>query len=517
LDAAIAPIILPASSTKVKMANDNQLELTPEHATLLADKRKISAATAKRLGIVSRGNVIGFQYRQDGMLKWTKYRGSGKKFWIEPAGERLIPWNLDCFRNFPSSGPKTLILTEGEFDAAAVVEAGFHHVMSVPNGATPAKTEGVEGGDIRPLEDRQFAYLWTPDGRLLPELADAQKIILAGDNDVPGKALIAELAIRLGQDRCALAVWPTGCKDANDVLVKHGVEALQAALAKPVDLVPDKLVAWSDLPEIEQAPGLKSGWRDLDPHLKLTFPELIIVTGKPNAGKSRWTLNWVMNLARLYGIRATYVSFEDGAERLRRHTLTYARTWEGVEMTTEDGEILMPIEKGGVRKWLDNSLRFVAPSVSEEDTRDMEWLKRIIWEAACRHDCKIVVFDPWNEIEHMWSKSFGSETEYLNAAIRELKRWARRYGLVLIILAHPDKHAGRNETIEEMTLYSISGGATWKNKADGGIVIGQELNSDGPTGNSIVKVDKRKDWDTQGSPGTVVLSFDAVKGIYISR
>lgn len=495
------------------MARDGErYELSNEHAALLEDKRKIPAETASRLGIVSNGNAIGFQYRQNGVLKWTKWRGPGKKFWIEPAGARLFPWNLDCLETATSGD--TLVITEGEFDAASCVSAGFPYSISVPNGAVHRP---LANGDITPgPRDSQFAYLWGDEARLLPGLEKVAKVILATDGDIPGKSLAAELAIRLGPDRCFLANFPAECKDPNDVLVKHGPEALRHALETAQALVPDKLVPWRDLPATERPEGLATGWRSLDPFLKLTFPELIIVTGKPNSGKSRWTLSWVMNLARLHGIRTAYVSLEDGGDRMRRHTLTYARTWEGKEITTADGEVVTPIEAGRVSEWLDQHMRFVSPSVADEDTRDIEWLKRIIWEAACRHDCKIVVLDPYNELESLWQKNRGSEADYLNESIRELKRWMRRYGLALVIIAHPDKNAGRNESIDEMTLYSISGGAVWKNKADGGIIIGHELNSDGATGNTIVKIDKRRDHDTMGILGQVTLAFDSVRGIYTS-
>lgn len=510
---SIAGGIRPASSMKANgmATGSGRYELSNEHAALLEDKRKIPAEIASQLGIVSNGNAIGFTYRQTGVLKWTKWRGPGKKFWIEPAGARLFPWNLDCLETATSGD--TLVITEGEFDCASAITAGFTHSVSVPNGAVARAT--VADGDIVPQMDSAFSYLWTENGGLLPGLGRTGKVILAVDSDAPGKNLAAELAIRLGPDRCFIANFPAGCKDPNDVLVKHGVEALRSALETARALVPDKLIPWHELPVTERPLGLATGWRSLDPHLKLTFPELIIVTGRPGAGKSRWTLSWVMNLARLHGVRTAYVSLEDGADRMRRHTLTYARTWEGKDITTADGEVITPIETGQVAEWLDLHMRFVSPSVADEDTRDLDWLKRIVWEAACRHDCKIVVLDPFNELEAMFQKG-RSDVDYLNEAVREFKRWGRRYGIAIIIIAHPDKNAGRNESIDEMTLYSISGGAVWKNKADGGIIIGQEINSDGATGNTIVKCDKRKDWDVMGIPGQVTLAFDSVRGIYTS-
>lgn len=479
----------------------------------LWERRRLSPATIAALPITARSNALGFHYRNSrGALKFTKWRGPNKKFWIEPAGERLLLWNLGCCTHLNSTGG-TLVITEGEFDAASVIEAGFPCAVSVPNGAQAA----AQTGDIIPSQDSAYAYLWNGD-RLIPELEAAQKIIIASDGDAPGRALAAELALRLGIERCFLAHYPPGTKDASDVLVKHGPEALHAMLQGASAIIPDKLVRWSELPAHEPPRGLASGWRDLDRHLLLTFPELVVVTGKPGSGKSRWALSWVLNLARLHGVRWTYVSLEDASNRMRRHTELYARTWSGASlMDDHTGELRTPIPKGGERDWLDAHANFQSPSVTEDDTRDLEWLKRIIWEAACRHDCKIIVLDPWNELEHMWDRRGMTVDEYITGALRDLKRLARRYGVTIVIIAHPDKNAGRNETVEEMSLYSISGGAAWKNKADGGIIVAQEQGTDGPTGNTIIKIDKRKDWDTMGTPGFVVLGFDVLRGIYVSK
>lgn len=482
--------------------------LSELHERELLKRRGLSAKTAQALGIASRGTAIAFPYRHHGALLFTKMRLPPKRFWIEPQGARLCLWNLDCCRALASTGG-TLIITEGEFDAASFVEAGFPCVVSVPNGANSHPREG----DINPGEDTSFAYLWNDEKTgLIPDLEFANRIILATDSDPPGKTLAGELALRLGPDRCYLVQYPADCKDGNEVLVKHGVEALRRVVSEAIALVPNKLARYSEVPSITSAPGLTTGWAKLDAHLLLTFPELVIVTGKPGSGKSRWTLALVCQMCRLHNLRATYVSLEDNAARLKRHSMQYAIAWAGSERVDAHGEISVPIRFGGEEAWLDEHLFFVSPSASEEDTRDLEWLKGIIWEAACRHSCRIVVLDPWNELEHLWDRKGTTADEYINSALRELKRIMRRYGIILIIVAHPDKSAGRTEGMDDMTLYSISGGAAWKNKADGGVIIGR----DEGTTRTIVKVDKRKDWDTMGKPGQIELAFNAATGIYTS-
>lgn len=59
------------------------------------------------------------------------------------------------------------------------------------------------------------------------------------DKDEPGEALAEELARRIGRAKCWEVKWPDGCKDANDVLVRHDAETLASLIenATPVPLV----------------------------------------------------------------------------------------------------------------------------------------------------------------------------------------------------------------------------------------------------------------------------------------
>jgi len=65
----------------------------------------------------------------------------------------------------------------------------------------------------------------------------AAKIVIATDNDGPGNALAEELARRLGRERCWRVKWPGvdapggRRKDANEVLMQDGADALRGMLA----------------------------------------------------------------------------------------------------------------------------------------------------------------------------------------------------------------------------------------------------------------------------------------------
>ena len=80
------------------------------------------------------------------------------------------------------------------------------------------------------------------------------------------------------------------------------------------------------------------------------------------------------------------------------------------------------------------------------------------------------MIDPWNEVEHARRRD-ESVTDYIGRGIRALKRFARLYDVVVIVIAHPTKDVGRDGKARPPTLYDIEGSAHWFNKCDHGIVV----------------------------------------------
>lgn len=469
-----------------------RLQLSIEHAKWLEAVRKIPCEVAAEMGVVSKGSNLAFEYRRNGVGSFLKVRREAegtKTFWIEPKGAVLSLWNLDCLSE-PSEAP--LIITEGEFDALSFLAAGATHVVSVPNGAAGRPGEG----DIVPAQDHQFAYLW--DGaKLYAGLAAFKKIILATDDDAPGRILRDELAVRLGRTRCWFVRYPQDCKDANEVLIRYGADILQDMIADAKPIVPNRLVSFSEIPSRAELPRYSSGWSGLDQHLMIVPPELIVVTGTPGAGKSQFTLALCANVARIHALRGAILQFEDKPDRNRHDLLRYARHWKGADKNgiADEPEV-----------WLDRMFKTIAPAEDQDGEIDfnLDWLRATIEEAATRHDARWVLVDPWNEVEHVWRIN-ETETGYTNQALRELKRLTRRFQIALIIVTHPSKAGGQGKSIEEMSLYDISGSAAWKNKADHGIIVARQDQSAIET---HIKIDKSKDFKTMGRPGIVRMKFE---------
>ncbi len=418
-------------------------ELSETHARLIEAKRKIPADIAVEMGLVSYGkDSIAFEYRRNGKCEYrkiltAKYNPDGtreKSFFIEPKNATLFPFNLDCLQGW-SRPQDVLCVTEGEVDCASVRTAGEAFVISVPNGANRDK---VGEGVINPLSDGGFAWLW--DGpRLLPEISRFEKIILAVDADAKGAVLREELAVRLGKQKCWAVTYPEGCKDANEVLVRHGAEALQDALLNAQPMVRDKLVSFKDLPEMQEIVEYPV-WPELSEHLRINIPELMIVVGAPGAGKSIWALNLVAQLAETYEMPGAVLQFEDQPRRNYNDLVRFKL--RGIKEPTVS-------DIGAAQIWVDEMFRTIAPADllgDDEEDYTFKWLRDAIWEAVKRHGARWVLIDPLNEIEAAWGVN-ETETRYTNEMLRQIKRMARTFDILVIIVVHPTKSAGQERDI----------------------------------------------------------------------
>ena len=213
-----------------------------------------------------------FPYKNQGQAYAAKIRSLCDKG-FSCSGSPQSFFNID---NVEVEGD--LIICEGEIDACSFVEAGWKSVVSVPNGAVMK----VVDNDINPEEDNKFRFLWAAK----EEIDRANKIIIATDSDSAGQAMAEEIARRIGRDRCWKIEYPEDCKDANDVLVKHGKKKLNdiTAFCKPwpVAGLYDASHFYKELDDIYEngmAKGLGTGYPNLDELYSIVEGQLTVVTG----------------------------------------------------------------------------------------------------------------------------------------------------------------------------------------------------------------------------------------------
>jgi twinkle protein len=449
--------------------------------------RGIDVELADRLGLASvkrgRGEALMIPTLRNGEVVSRKYRifdGSNKdpnQKWSSDEGGETCFWNVDVLSD-RSLDKQPLIITEGHWDAMAAIQCGFQRVISVPNGA-----------------NGNYDYIPDMDDKRFPQ------IILATDDDGPGRQLMHDLSIRFGRYRCKFVSYaPTGlddssyAKDLNDVLLRDGSDGLCRVLhGAEFMAVPGLyfLSKMAPLPEetIYDIGSEERGLRMLAQNYRMRLGDLTVLTGIPGLGKSTFVADVCCRVADFYGLRVAWASFEQRPQIDQRR---FFRSWyKGHAEGYRDDAM--------ADAWTDDHHLIIA---SEGRSVTLAWLMEAVTASIVRYGCKIVVIDPWNEIEHTRDRS-ETETEYTGRAIHDLKHFAMEYGVHLIIVAHPAKMQKVNGKYLMPTLYDISGSSHFYNKADIGIIVHREDKD-----SSIIRVQKVKHHGVIGCPGEVSVSFN---------
>jgi twinkle protein len=422
-----------------------------------------------------------------------KYRAPKKKFW-QRAGGRKTFWNSDALDD-PAleAGHQALIITEGEIDALTAIDCGFPLSVSVPDGAPPVP-EGEKPDELGPIDHGsdhagKYEFLWNNRDRL----RSVKRFIIATDGDRPGQRLAAELVRRLSASRCLFVEYPPGCKDLNDVAVLHGKEAVAAVLNAAKQYPVRGLYRLSDYPDREPLFTFSTGWWTVDNHLQLFAGEFMVVTGIPGHGKSTWVLNLLCNAASLHGWKTALFSPEMPTVPHLRDKLRRIR----------GGSILE------ADNFIDEYFRFIDsdPTGREDVEFDLGWIIDKATDAVLRDGIRVMVIDPWNEVEHARRRD-EAVTDYIGRGIRALKRFARLYDVAVIVVAHPTKEVGRDGKGRPPTLYDIEGSAHWFNKCDHGIVVDRP---NAHVDEAVLRVAKVR-FEESGTKGEIRLRFDRQTG-----
>ncbi|MBL4791322.1 MAG: hypothetical protein JKY60_20520, partial [Kordiimonadaceae bacterium] len=101
-----------------------------------------------------------------------------------------------------------------------------------------------------------------------------------------------------------------------------------------------------------------------------------------------------------------------------------------------------------------------------------------------------------------------NETEYTSRAIRMLKKFAKNYGVLVIVVAHPSKMNFNGDT-KRPQPYDINGSANWYNKSDYCVVVWRP---DIAGTKAEIHISKVKNHDYMGKPGVVDLDFNVNTG-----
>lgn len=441
--------------------------------------------------------AIVFPYFGDEEVVNCKYRGLSQKVFRQEADAEKILYGVDAI------DPECLVIVEGEIDQLSCVEAGIPSCVSVPDGAPPV--------NAKPSEVK-FEYLVNCEAALNP----VRKIILAVDNDGPGKTLEAELARRLGPERCWRVTWPDGCKDANDVLCTCGASTLRQCIEEakpwPIDHViyPEELAEDILAMRDRAIPrGVSTGWTALDAHYTVASGELSIATGIPGHGKSEVIDALMMHLAQMHGWSVAFCSPENLP--VERHVIKLIEKYAGGPFYNRGTmSRLSQFEVEEALSFIDRHFMFISPEESLTIPQLLQKAKGLVFQRGIR----ALILDPWNEFDHRRESGL-SETEHVSSSLGMLRRFARVHGVHVWVVAHPAKmQKNMDDQYPVPRPYDISGSAHWYNRADNCLSIWRNVSDE--HARNIVEVHVQKVRNKYvGTVGMVPLTWQPNSGRFI--
>ena len=393
-----------------------------------------------------------FSYYEDGELVNRKYRAVKQKHFMLESGAKLIPWRIDHIRDTAEC-----IITEGEMDALSFLVAGYNNVISVPNGA-----------------QKNLTYL---DDFIETHFENKTRIYIASDTDAKGLELRNELVRRFGEEKCRIVTYGEGCKDANELLIQSGAEALRLAIAEAQEVPLEGVFTADDVRDELKGvfehglqKGAVFGMGDLDNLLSVEVGRLMIVTGIPGHGKSEMLDQMALHLSLDYDWRCAYFSPENFPV-----TLHYPKLIEKLIGKKFKKGLMSEMDFNAALDYLSQNFFDILP---EEGYRVDTILERA--EALVRRKgIRVFILDPYNCLEHQIPHG-QSETQYISEFLEKLRSFAHRRQVLVILAAHPikmkkDPASGKYPV---PGLYDISGSAAFYNKADFGIAIERDRERD---------------------------------------
>ena len=368
------------------------------------------------------------------------------------------PYGIDSINDLrPEAGIiRQIIITEGEKDRLTLMSCGFPYVLSVANGAATNIAESHEA-----FEE------W---------ILQAEDIVICGDSDRPGRMLVKSL-INQYPTRAKVASLPSGKKDISEVYEAFGRDEVARIIseAKPAnegdvydleenaDEVLDILMGNYDH-------GYEVGMGKLTDSIFHPTSDggLIILTGRPNSGKTDFLNCMMAHLMYNCNKRVAFFSFEKPIKG--KHVREIARIALGVENTeTMDGNE-SPEEARLVNR---HALKFLMSHMVDFDTKsrlpDSKYITELAESEMRKKKQKIdfLVIDPYVFINVTEGGSRATETEKVKLMLTRLQQWSRAHRIWTVVVAHPRiQYKDGHEAFPPLDLYSIAGSAQWANLAD---------------------------------------------------
>ena len=392
--------------------------------------RGISQAVTEQYHITTlkdNDNILMFPfYDAENQLQFIKYRNttyqkgqSGSKEWCE-ADCRPILFGMDQCR--PDEN-KTLIMTEGQIDSLSVAEAGYQNAVSVPTGKN--------------------GFTWIP--HCWDWLQQFEKLIVFGDFEHGAMTLLPDMKARFNGQ-----VWHVrpedyqDCKDANEILQKYGKDGIKACIENAEQEADIHLIRMADVTPADLAgmPHISTGFTQLDRLLGgFYYGQVILVSGRRGKGKSTLASQFMCQALHAdqnclaYSGELIHSNFREwmdrqlaGPEHLKR-------------ISNDTGKVdwtLQEWQRTRLHDWYYNHMWLYDESgITDEET---ESILQTVEKAVREYGIRVVLID---NLMTALEENLSADLNRLQSNfVRQLARIARKYNVIIFLIAHPRKRKG---------------------------------------------------------------------------
>lgn len=450
--------------------------LTPkEPAIRYLESRKIPEEVAKQYEITTvagKDNILVFPfYDEKGNLRYIKYRKTdfdrekdANKEWCERDCKPILFGMKQCDETF-----KQLVITEGQLDSLSVAAAGINNAVSVPNGAK--------------------GFTWVP--YCFNWIVKFEEIIVFGDFEKGNMTLLEDISRRFpNKIKHVRERDYQGCKDANELLQKHGESAVRTAVENAVFIPVKRVLPLADVETVNifELPKLHTGIHELDQTLYggLPFGTVCIIAGKRGEGKSTLGSQIMVN-----AIEQGYVTFAYSGE-LPNYLY---KSWfdfqvaGGYHITENIGKFGTPnrfITKKNqelIDSWYREKAYIYDSRIIDND--EHEDLLKSVTQAIMQYGVKVILIDNLMTAMYIDEKQGSDKYDQQGRFVRELTKIAIRYDCLILLVAHRRKNAYTSDANDE-----ISGSGDITNLA--GITLSYDRGSKEDIEKGLIGLEQRK-------------------------
>ena len=442
------------SNRAVKKAYDlpkiKYRDLSQEAIDLMA-VRKITKDTLDAWGVREStwngANVYVFPYyrEQDTELIHVTYReirARGFKGGCEKNTEPLL-WGMDHIEK-----GKPLLITEGQPDAMAIWQSGYHNVVSAPSGANN-------------LTWIETCWEWLK----------GREIIVWADNDKPGLEFAENIRTRLKNVKVIVA---DKLKDANEVLYKHGPEKVLETIQRAINEMPSGML---DMAHVEYAAtaddGIETGFYGYDSYVgDWKEKDLTVVFGRNGEGKTTFISQVIAHCIErqvktfLYSGEMSEYKIQDW---LYKQIVGNKKEYmDQVQTKYKIIEVIKPEIIKRIKEWHEG-LFYLFDRKEENVANDLDKFFELMELAARKYGVKLFIID--NLMSKLEEKADSLNSDQANF-VQRCKFFAINNKVHIVLVCHPNKIKGEL-TGEEGNLEKtdISGSNNIPNKADNIIAV----------------------------------------------